>query len=77
MDRDEEIRMIAYSIWEQDGCCHGHEIEHWLEAERIWQTKNKIKTDRDKSALGSNPAIKGGKKDKRSKAGAGNTDRRY
>ena len=76
MDRNEEIRMIAYSIWEQDGCCYGHEIEHWLKAEIIWQTKN-IQTDKVESASGSNRAVKVSKKDKSSKAGARKPDKRY
>lgn len=37
MDREQEIRLIAYRIWEEDECCHGHDIEHWLKAEAVWQ----------------------------------------
>lgn len=73
MDREEEIRMIAYSIWIQDGCCHGHEIEHWLKAEIVWQTKNNLQTDHVKSVPESKTALKDGKKVKRVKAGDGKT----
>lgn len=24
----------AYELYEQEGCCHGHDLDHWLEAER-------------------------------------------
>ena len=24
----------AYELFEQEGCCHGHDLEHWLQAER-------------------------------------------
>jgi len=24
----------AYELYEQEGCCHGHDLEHWLEAEQ-------------------------------------------
>ena len=41
MGREEEIRIIAYRIWEEDGYCHGRDIEHWLRAEVIWEEKNK------------------------------------
>ena len=41
MDREEGIRIIAYQIWEEEGCCHGNDVEHWLKAETIWQERNK------------------------------------
>ena len=42
MNREEGIRIIAYHIWEEEGCkCHGSDVEHWLKAETIWQEKNK------------------------------------
>jgi hypothetical protein len=28
------IRLRAYEIWEASGQMHGHEVYHWLEAER-------------------------------------------
>ncbi len=37
MDRDEEIRLIAYQIWEQEGQPHGCEVKHWQKAEATWQ----------------------------------------
>ena len=39
MEREEEIRRLAYSIWEKEGYPHGRDIEHWLKAETIWQGK--------------------------------------
>ncbi|MGE0645322.1 MAG: DUF2934 domain-containing protein [Nitrospira sp.] len=30
----EEIRALAYQLFCEGGCGHGHDIEHWLEAER-------------------------------------------
>ncbi len=41
MVREDEIRIIAYHIWEEEGCCHGHDCEHWLKAEVIWEQKQK------------------------------------
>lgn len=41
MDREEEIRLIAYYIWEKDGGVHGRDIEHWLKAEAVWETRQK------------------------------------
>lgn len=40
MNRDEEIRQLAYRIWEQEGYPYGYEVQHWLKAEAIWQEKN-------------------------------------
>ncbi len=39
MDKKEEIRLIAYHIWEEEGCSNGRDVEHWLRAEAIWQEK--------------------------------------
>lgn len=30
----EEIRQLAYGLFCECGCEHGHDVEHWLEAER-------------------------------------------
>ena len=42
MDREEGIRIIAYQIWEEEGCCHGSHVQHWLKAETIWQKRNAL-----------------------------------
>ena len=41
MGREDEIRIIAYSIWEKEGRSDGHDFEHWLKAEVIWEEKQK------------------------------------
>jgi len=38
MNKEEEIRLIAYSLWVRDGYPHGRAVEHWLKAESIWET---------------------------------------
>ncbi|HEX6769280.1 MAG TPA: DUF2934 domain-containing protein [Candidatus Binatia bacterium] len=37
--REEEIRLIAYEIWLNEGCPHGRHEEHWFKAESIWQAR--------------------------------------
>jgi hypothetical protein len=37
MGREDEIRLIAYNIWEQEGCLNEHDCEHWYRAEAIWE----------------------------------------
>jgi len=37
MERDDEVRCIAYSIWQEEGCPCGCEWEHWYRAEYIWE----------------------------------------
>jgi hypothetical protein len=44
MAKEDDIRLIAYSIWEQEGCPNGKDREHWLTAEVIWEQKQKDKT---------------------------------
>jgi hypothetical protein len=41
--REDEIRLIAYSMWEQQGCTNGKDCEHWLSAEAIWEEHQKPK----------------------------------
>ncbi len=41
MGREDDIRLIAYSIWEKEGCPNGHDCEHWIEAEAIWEKERK------------------------------------
>jgi hypothetical protein len=33
-DLPERIRRRTYELWKQGGCEHGHDAEHWLQAER-------------------------------------------
>jgi hypothetical protein len=35
--RDNEIKLIAYRIWEKEGCQNGCDKRHWGEAEAIWE----------------------------------------
>jgi DUF2934 family protein len=35
MNRDEEIRQVAYKLWQEEGCPDGYEVKHWLKAETI------------------------------------------
>jgi len=30
----EQIALVAYELWEKDGCKEGHALDYWLEAER-------------------------------------------
>lgn len=38
-DHEEEIRSIAYQIWEEEGHPDGRDLEHWLRAESIWRER--------------------------------------
>jgi len=41
--REEEIRLVAYRIWEEEGCPHGRDLEHWRKAEAIWEEQHREK----------------------------------
>ena len=30
-----EIARVAYELFERRGCVHGHDLEDWIEAERV------------------------------------------
>lgn len=44
MAREDEIKLIAYKIWEQEGCVDGRDCEHWYRAETIWERQQKEKS---------------------------------
>ena len=35
IDRDEEIRQLAYRLWQEAGCPNGSDLQHWLQAQGI------------------------------------------
>ncbi|HXX59059.1 MAG TPA: DUF2934 domain-containing protein [Dehalococcoidales bacterium] len=41
MERENEIRLIAYKLWQDEGCKDGHDCEHWLKAEAVWEENHK------------------------------------
>jgi hypothetical protein len=43
VERDAEIRELAYRIWQEEGYPYGQEVQHWLKAEAIWQEKHRPK----------------------------------
>ena len=38
--REHAVRERAYEIWENEGCPHGRDLEHWLSAEQQVSVKN-------------------------------------
>lgn len=36
MEREDEIRQMAYLLWEQEGRPEGHDFETWARAEAAW-----------------------------------------
>ncbi len=39
--RESEIRLIAYHIWESEGCPQNRDLEHWSKAEKLWKESKK------------------------------------
>jgi hypothetical protein len=64
MGREEEIRIIAYRIWEEESCCHGRDVEHWLKAEAIWEEKQKKESVSTDIKAASKHVTKRGKKNR-------------
>lgn len=44
MAREDEIKLIAYNLWEEEDCPDNKECEHWYRAELIWQEQQKPNT---------------------------------
>jgi Protein of unknown function (DUF2934) len=49
MNRDEEIRQVAYKLWQEEGYPHGYEVQHWLKAETIWLEEHRPKNKPEQS----------------------------
>jgi hypothetical protein len=41
MAKEDEIKLIAYNIWQEEGCVNGQDCEHWYRAELIWKQNQK------------------------------------
>ena len=37
MNHEDETKLIAYRIWEAEGCPDGLHQEHWVRAETTWR----------------------------------------
>ncbi len=68
MGRENEIRLIAYNFWEEEGCLAGHDCEQWFRAEAIWEQRQRpqvvgksIKTE-SKQTIKQNTGIVAAKK---------------
>lgn len=35
-NREQEIRQLAYKLWQDAGCPHGQDVTYWLTAESLW-----------------------------------------
>ena len=64
MVREDEIRLIAYRIWEEEGCRDGYDCEHWLKAEVIWEEKQKNKAASEDTKAKSKQTTKQAKKNR-------------
>ena len=43
IEAQEQIRELAYRIWQAEGYPHGYDVQHWLKAEAIWQEDHRPK----------------------------------
>lgn len=41
MDDEDQVRVIAYSIWEDEGKPHGRHLDHWFRAEAICRDRER------------------------------------
>jgi hypothetical protein len=41
MSEEDDIHLIAYGLWEQEGCPDGRDCEHWYKAKLIWDKLGK------------------------------------
>jgi hypothetical protein len=46
---DSSLHDLAHQLWEKQGCAKGHELDHWLEAERRLRAELRASDAADKS----------------------------
>lgn len=51
MERENEIRAIAYQVWEGEGRPEGRGLDHWLKAEAIWEARQRKQASVPQSPL--------------------------
>jgi DUF2934 family protein len=44
-NHDEEIRQLAYRLWQEAGCPEGNDVQHWLKAEAIWLNEHRAPSE--------------------------------
>ena len=44
IEPQEQIRELAYRLWQTEGYPHGYDVQHWLKAEAIWQEEHRPKS---------------------------------
>ncbi len=42
MSHADEVRVIAYRIWEEEGHPEGRALDHWLKAEVLWDERQEF-----------------------------------
>ncbi|HXY73867.1 MAG TPA: DUF2934 domain-containing protein [Dehalococcoidales bacterium] len=47
MGKEDEVKLIAYSIWEKEGSPAGLDLDHWFRAEIIWEQNQKKPTKQE------------------------------
>jgi hypothetical protein len=45
VNRDEEIRQVAYKLWQEEGCPDGYDVQHWIRAKMIWEEMNHLQSE--------------------------------
>jgi hypothetical protein len=62
VDKRPEIERVAYEFYQRDGCLHGRDFDHWLQAEKSVHSKEATvaaaKSSVSKKATASGPAKK-------------------
>jgi hypothetical protein len=67
MDIHEKIVKKAYELWEQSGRIPGHDLENWLEAERIVKAKGKEEKGPEQKGANKNKAESSGSRKNKSR----------
>jgi DNA-binding transcriptional regulator YiaG len=51
MTNEEQIRLLAYHLWEENGRPEGNDLNFWLQAERLFAARARLKEVRVKGII--------------------------
>lgn len=58
MGREDEVKLIAYKIWEEEGFPDGKDCEHWFKAETAWEQRQKSENEAKNVWMDPEPAAR-------------------
>jgi hypothetical protein len=67
MEKEDEIRLMAYNLWVEEGRLEGRDQEYWFKAEAIWRKTHSLNPVSVEKKQGPAQTVKQGPKNKKAR----------